>query len=341
MPIFAYFPIYSQQSSSGQTLRNPAPHILDNMPAPPILDFSPFYGTDEAAKATLVRRVRESCLTNGFFQIIGHRVTPELQDNVFRVAKEFFALPLEEKEKIHKDHNTWNRGYDRLGSQILEAGTHPDLKEGFFIGEEISESHPYFVGKKLNSGPNFWPSSEKMADAEEFRSVSMEYYSQMHALARDVLAVIALTLSLPEAYFEDFTRGAVATLRYLHYPPQAPDSDEKLSRGIGAHTDFGSVTLLMQDDVGGLQVYDKETEEWLDVSMAVEKGLAMVPVERKLARLAGWEEAVEPYEDALLVDREEERGNAEGFLRAWGWWNAVRGVLMVGAGGVGVWSVLG
>ncbi len=161
------------------------------------------------------------------------------------------------------DKNTWNRGYEKIGSQILEAGTSPDLKEGYYIGEEISKDHPYFVQKKLNSGPNFWP--ESMDNVEEFKTVSMNYYQAMHALARDILSVIAQTLSLDPSYFKEFTTDAVATLRYLHYPPQPADSDEKISRGIGAHTDFGSVTLLMQDDVDGLQVYEKSTDEWLDV----------------------------------------------------------------------------
>lgn len=161
------------------------------------------------------------------------------------------------------DKNTWNRGYERIGSQILEAGTNPDLKEGYYIGEEISKDHPYFIQKKLNSGPNFWP--ESVENVERFKSVSMRYYNAMHALARDILVVIAQTLDLDATYFEKFTTDAVATLRYLHYPPQAPDSDEKISRGIGAHTDFGSVTLLMQDEVDGLQVYEKSTNEWLDV----------------------------------------------------------------------------
>lgn len=164
---------------------------------------------------------------------------------------------------ISPDKTTWNRGYENIGSQIFEPGTLPDLKEGFYVGEEITKDHPYFVGKKLNSGPNQWP--ESVPDPDEFRRVSMEYYSNMHVLARDILAILARTLDLDEGYFKKFTEGAVATLRYLHYPPQPADSDEKLSRGIGAHTDFGSVTLLMQDEVDGLQVYEKSTDEWLDV----------------------------------------------------------------------------
>jgi isopenicillin N synthase-like dioxygenase len=163
----------------------------------------------------------------------------------------------------HPDQNTWNRGYDHMGSQILEKGTNPDMKEGYYIGEEISRDHPYFVQKKLNSGPNVWP--ESLPNAEDFKTTSMEYYHQMHALARDILTVIAQTLDLDSDYFKGFCTDAVATLRYLHYPPQPRDSDEKLARGIGAHTDFGSVTLLMQGDVDGLQVFEKSTGEWLDV----------------------------------------------------------------------------
>lgn len=242
-----------------------------------------FYTGDEDAKSKLVEQVRKCCLHNGFFQITGHRVPEELQEAVLDCLKEFFALPQVDKEKVLKgkyehhypyvysstlvdidsDKNSWNRGYEKIGSQILEAGTAPDQKEGFYIGEEIDKDHPYFIQKKLNSGPNFWPDSVK--DVERFRAVSMEYYNAMHGLARDILAVIAQTLDLDSTYFQEFTTNAVATLRYLHYPPQAPDSDEKISRGIGAHTDFGSVTLLMQDEVDGLQVYEKTTNEWLDV----------------------------------------------------------------------------
>jgi isopenicillin N synthase-like dioxygenase len=159
--------------------------------------------------------------------------------------------------------NTWNRGYELLGSQILEPGTEPELKEGYFIGEDIPVTHPYFLSKKLNSGPNTW--LESMPNISDFKKTTMEYYQHVCSLTRDILAVLALTLDLPEDYFDAFTNGAVATMRLLHYPPQPPDSDAKLSRGIGAHTDFGAVTLLLQEEVDGLQVWEKETETWLDV----------------------------------------------------------------------------
>ncbi len=146
---------------------------------------------------------------------------------------------------------------------MLEVGTAPELKEGFYIGEDLPTTHPYFLQKKLNSGPNIWP--EAMEGVDDFKETAMAYYQETCRLAQDILRVLALTLELPEDYFEAFTSGALATMRLLHYPPQPADSDEKLSRGIGAHTDFDAVTLLLREEVDGLQVWEKETQTWLDV----------------------------------------------------------------------------
>ena len=212
----------------------------------------------------MVEQIRESCLYNGFFQIEGHTVDAVLQTGVLNASKSFFSLPSEEKQKVGKDLNTWNRGYEMVGAQILEPGTNPELKEGFYIGQDLPKTHPYFVGKKLNSGPNVWPST--MPNVDEFRKATMAYYDKTVGLAWHLLRALALSLDLEEGFFEKFMDGAVATMRLLHYPPQSPDCDEKLTRGIGAHTDFGAITLLLQDNVDGLQVWDKPSNTWIDVS---------------------------------------------------------------------------
>lgn len=177
------------------------------------------------------------------------------------------------------DRTSFNRGYELLESQILEPGTRPDKKEGLYIGEEIPEDHPYFVNQKLNSGPNQWP--ETVPDPEEFRRTSMEYYHAVCELAKDVLAMLALTLKVEPTFFDPMTDGAVATMRYLHYPAQPKDDDDKLTRGIGAHTDFGTITLLLQDEVDGLQVLDVPTGDWLDVRAPV---LSCLPCLMKASR---------------------------------------------------------
>lgn len=222
-----------------------------------------FYSPDVATKQKVVNQIRESCLYNGFFQIHNHTVPLDQQKAVMDNAKRLFSLDLEEKQKVSKDNTTWNRGYEMLRSQILEEGTQPELKEGFYIGDDISTDHPYFVQKKLNSGPNQWP----QALGEEFKQSSMAYYKSTLNLAADLLKALALSLDLEEGYFTKYMDGAVATMRLLHYPSQPPDADEKLTRGIGAHTDFGAITLLLQDEVDGLQVWDKHSNAWIDVSL--------------------------------------------------------------------------
>ncbi|KAI8652159.1 Fe2OG dioxygenase domain-containing protein [Fusarium sp. Ph1] len=230
----------------------------------PIIDFSGFYSEDPARKQVVVDQVRQSCLYNGFFQITGHSVPLQQQKQALACAKKFFSLSQAEKDEVSKDKTTWNRGYEMLRSQILEEGTQPELKEGFYIGDDIPKTHPYFVNKKLNSGPNQWP--EALGDdLADFKSYSMEYYHSTLKLASDLMRVLALSLDLEETYFSRFLDGAVATMRLLHYPSQPADADEKLTRGIGAHTDFGAITMLLQDKVDGLQVWDQKNNVWIDV----------------------------------------------------------------------------
>jgi isopenicillin N synthase-like dioxygenase len=132
-----------------------------------------------------------------------------------------------------------------------------------YIGEEIPEDHPYYVQKKLNSGPNQWP--QTIPDKEEFQKTTENYHT-VYELAEDVLSVIALTLGVESTFFKPLTDESVATIRYLHYPTHPKDQDEKLNRGIGAHMDFGCVTHLLQDEVDGLQVLDVSSGQWLDAS---------------------------------------------------------------------------
>ena len=229
-----------------------------------------FHSADAAARGRVVDQIRDSCLYNGFFQITGHSIPLDEQKEVMDAAKTFFALPQEEKDRVSKDNTTWHRGYEQLRSQILEEGTRPELKEGFYIGADIPRTHPYFVNKKLNSGPNQWPTG--LGDVEAFKAATMAYYNSALSLAADLMRALALSLDLDEDYFESFLDGTVATMRLLHYPTQPKDADEKLTRGIGAHTDFGAITMLLQDDVNGLQVWDQRNETWIDVGFSLAPG---------------------------------------------------------------------
>ncbi len=130
----------------------------------------------------------------------------------------------------------------------MRSGGAPDLKEGFYVGAEEP-----FGG--FNRGPNQWP-----VELPTLAPLLLDYHRRMLRLAGRLMSGLALSLALPEGAFADFCRSPVAILRLLHYPPQPPLA---LGRGAGAHTDFGAVTILLQDEAGGLEVYDQAAGDWI------------------------------------------------------------------------------
>ena len=223
-----------------------AEHVSES--ALPIINVSPLrHGTTDDRQA-VGREIRAACLDLGFMYVVGHGVDPDLRADVFAQSAAFFALPEDRKYAIDMKLSPHNRGYEPLGGQTLEDGAPPDLKEGFYIGEEISPDHPRLAHSSFNMGPNHWPDG-----VPGFDTTMMTYYGEMLELGEILMRGIALSLELEEDYFADFCRDPLTALKLLHYPPQPanPDPDEK---GCGAHTDFGGITMLMQDDNGGLQV---------------------------------------------------------------------------------------
>ncbi|RDW78050.1 MFS transporter-4 [Coleophoma crateriformis] len=218
-----------------------------------------FSSPDPKVRDSLVSQVRSACQTYGFFQITNHGITSEEQEGIFKAAKDFFALPEEEKLKIDLSKNPYHRGYEKFGAQMLEPGTMPETKEGLKIGKDLRPDDPDVLRGKFGCGTNPWPGSL----GKEFQTTCMDYHHKMSQLAITILKILALGLGLDEDFFEEFCENSNGTLRFIHYPP-SPTTNPK-ARGIGAHRDFGTVTLLMQDEIGGLQVLDQESQEWIDV----------------------------------------------------------------------------
>jgi isopenicillin N synthase-like dioxygenase len=221
----------------------------------PTIDIAGLFGARLSDRQAVAQHMRAACEHNGFFYVANHGISGDLIDQVMAHTKTFFALPLAAKLSLDKRQSKANRGYEPLGGQTLESGAPPDLKEGFYIGPEVAADDPRAA--KFNRGPNQWPP----ADAA-FRTVMEAYRDQMTALAKRLLCGLALSLDLPENYFEAFSTDPIVTVRLLHYPPQ-PASAPPQQRGAGAHTDFGGVTLLLQDEVGGLQVWDQATRGFI------------------------------------------------------------------------------
>ena len=221
-----------------------------------VIDISGLRSPDPAERRKVGDAMRHSCLDIGFMYIVGHGVPRERRDAVFAQAARFFSKPEDEKLALHMKQSSGNNGYEPLRYQLLEPGTPPDLKEGFYIGEELPDDHPHLVTGKFNFGPNQWPD-----DLPEFRAAMMAYYDDMLGLGALIMRGMALSLDLPEDYFEPFCTDPLTGLRLLHYPPQPPNPQPG-EKGCGAHTDFGGFTILMQDDNGGLQVLGHDGE-WI------------------------------------------------------------------------------
>lgn len=223
----------------------------------PVIAVGGLSASDPARRRGVGMELRAACLDKGFFYVSGHGIPAGLIDAVFAEAKRFFDQTPDAKARVDKTQSFCNRGYEPLRAQTLEAGAPPDLKESFYIGPEMTLDDPRVVARRFNRGPNLWP-----ADMPGFRPTMQAYFAAMLDLGERLMRGIALSLDLPEAHFAAFSRDPLATLRLLHYPPQPADAAPG-EKGAGAHTDFGGLTLLLQDSAGGLQVQNAGSNQWI------------------------------------------------------------------------------
>ncbi|MEL7345620.1 MAG: 2-oxoglutarate and iron-dependent oxygenase domain-containing protein [Pseudomonadota bacterium] len=209
----------------------------------PILDWSTYQSDPDSFTAALGK----ACRDTGFFLLKGHGVDPTLIDGVFSKADAFFALPQAEKAPLSISNNPHNRGWASEGSENLDdtAEGH-DRKEAFNVGFDLAADDPRVLAGEPFRGVNVWPKDPA------FRDTMLAYYSAVHGLSVDLHHAIARDLGLDEDYFAPHFTAPLATLRVLRYPEARDAAPGEL--GAGAHSDYGSVTLLMTDGEAGLEV---------------------------------------------------------------------------------------
>ncbi|AXL53955.1 penicillin synthase (plasmid) [Paraburkholderia caffeinilytica] len=217
----------------------------------PVIDLEESFSADLEARKKVAWEVHKACRDTGFFYVSNHRMSESMTEGQLALARAFFALPLEEKLKININNNPTMRGYEPMSSQALDDGSMPDLKEGFLAG--INGLQAYVTKGEYNS-QNQWPDAvPSMAPTTD------AYLLGMLALGRHLMSVLALSLELPEDYFSEGLDMPMITTRLLHYPPQ-PRVGQGNQLGAGAHTDWGMLTMLLQDEVGGLEVRNADGE---------------------------------------------------------------------------------
>lgn len=232
----------------------------------PIIDISGFLEGTPEGRAAVAVEMATACTDIGFFQVVGHGVAPELVETVYDMAKTFFSLPDAEKAKVGQPAPDQVRGWTGVAKESLASSlgekTPGDLKEKMDIGPcDVDRTDPYFTNDQAGPhfAPNLWPEQPS-----GFQSAWEQYFATMSELARQLMAIFAVGLKLPDDFFEDKIDRHISMLRALNYPSQETDPLPGQLRA-GAHSDYGSLTIVRQEErPGGLQVMNK-AQEWVDV----------------------------------------------------------------------------
>ena len=227
----------------------------------PVIDVAPLRdGTDPAGVgAELARAAAEV----GFLYVRNHGVDDAVVKRARRAGIEFFRLP--EEDKREAGTNRFHHGYLKPGSTKMYDDAKLDLKESFNWGIELDDvcgdrrhdesGGPTVAGTEPENpliGPNVWP-----AAMPELRTSVYPYFEAASACAEDLLRGFALGAGLDAEHFVRLRDRPVSRGSLQYYPPQ-PDGAAEDQFGVAPHTDFGVLTVLCQDEVGGLQIQRRD-----------------------------------------------------------------------------------
>ncbi len=195
--------------------------------------------------------IAAACEARGFFYAVGHGIDAGALLDLESASRRFFALAEAEKMAISMDHGgrAW-RGYFPVGGELTSG--RPDLKEGLYLGTELPGDDPRVRAGLPLHGANLWP-----AQIPELRGAALAYMAGATRAAAALMQGVSLSLGLDERHFETaYTADPTVLFRIFHYPAQGPSNiDWSGAWGVGEHTDYGLLTLLAQDEHGGLQVH--------------------------------------------------------------------------------------
>jgi len=226
----------------------------------PILDGSALVTGDASDRSRLVSQFGEAYRTVGFSYLVNHGIGADLIERMFAASRQFHELPQQEKMAI--ELNSANRGFLPINTSTdvnteLAEVTAPNQSESFLAMCEHAPDSPEVLRGDYLAGQNQWPRLPGFAD------VVMEYHDAMCHLGRQMMGIAAEALGTEPKPIVDAFASPVASVRMLYYPPQ-PGTSPAGMFGSAPHRDFGCITLLAQDDIGGLAV-GTPSGDWIEV----------------------------------------------------------------------------
>jgi isopenicillin N synthase-like dioxygenase len=231
-----------------------APATLIDAAVIPVIDMTLLSGSDVEALASVGRELQEAAARIGFFYVRNHGVARPLLERVYALSRQFFLLPTEVKNNVRI--NALHRGFLAIGEARMYDTARVDLKESFIWGPELGPDDPDVRAGKPLMGANQWPPS-----LPELAPALLAYSAAVMECGRTLLRGFAVSLGLAPDFFRQKFAKPLARCSLIYYPPQPPESGGE-QFGVAPHTDYGGLTLLSQDDTGGLQIQTR-AGEWV------------------------------------------------------------------------------
>lgn len=221
----------------------------------PVIDLKTDGVIDEVE--TIATLLIEAASETGFFYVSGHGVPVELCNQAMRASRSFFELP--ESTKMAIAINQHQRGWMRQGLSNLEGSATHDAKEVFFWGRDVDPNDPQAEKSLPLVHPNQWPDR----DAPFLRTEITPYYESIMALGLRILKYLAIGLDVDPIIFKEAYQKPLGRGQLVYYPPISEEDIAAKRFGAAAHTDFGVLTILQQDHLGGLQIMNR-SGEWIE-----------------------------------------------------------------------------
>lgn len=222
----------------------------------PVIDLS------APSTPAVAQAIGDACTRSGFFAVVGHGVAPALIDRMYAITWEFFELPDVRKAAVMSGPGTCGLRSGGSAAKSMGLDAPPDLCDVFTAN--VLGDHDAAYRSRFGTDTDPWTRANLWPDTPpQFEKTWRDYMEAMQELGHRLMRLFALALGLEETFFDDMVHEHISTIvANFYYRQTSTPAPGQLRRG--PHTDWGVLTILHQDDIGGLQVH-QDGHGWRDV----------------------------------------------------------------------------